>query len=91
LLFDLIKPMKITALFRPLALPAAAFLFVSKAHAHPGHDGEHGGGLTWDFTGGLVHVLTSPYHMVPALVTGALAFYFWRRMRAKRAGSHSRD
>jgi hydrogenase/urease accessory protein HupE len=83
--------MKITSLLRVSGLSSVALLLASTAQAHPGHDGDHGGGLTWDFTGQLVHILTSPYHMLPATVTGVLAFYCWKRIRAKRDASRSDD
>jgi hydrogenase/urease accessory protein HupE len=56
----------------------------SQALAHPGHDGEHGGGLTWDFIGEVLHRLSSPYHLGPAVVVGVIALVVWRKVRAKR-------
>lgn len=67
-------------------LPTCAALVVlapSIALAHPGHDGDHGG-LSWDFTAELVHYLTSPYHMLPAVVLGAVAVLAWRHFRSDR-------
>ena len=52
------------------------------AFAHPGHDGDHG--LTWDFMGEVVHHLTTPYHVLPALGLGAVVVLAWRLIRAKR-------
>lgn len=60
------------------ALPVAAF-------AHPGHDGDHGGGLTWDFAGEVLHRLSSPYHLAPAVIAGGVAIFAWRKLRVKRA------
>jgi hypothetical protein len=52
------------------------------ALAHPGHDDDHG--LTWDFAGEVVHHLTTPYHVLPAIALGALVMLAWRLIRAKR-------
>lgn len=53
-------------------------------HAHPGHDGGHGDGLTWDFVGEVLHRLSSPYHLAPAVALGMIAVVVWRKVRAKR-------
>jgi hydrogenase/urease accessory protein HupE len=62
-------------------LVASAFSPLA-AFAHPGHDGDHG--LTWDFMGEVVHHLTTPYHVLPAVAFGAVAVLAWRHLRAKR-------
>lgn len=66
-----------------LTLGALACLATSPALAHPGHDGDHGG-LSWDFTAELVHYLTSPYHLLPAVLLGTVAVIAWRRFRSER-------
>jgi len=45
-----------TSFHRSLPLVASFFATVGLAHAHPGHDGDHG--LTWDFSVG--HLATHP-------------------------------
>lgn len=62
----------------------AALLPVTSALAHPGHDGDHGGGLTWDFVADVLHRLSSPYHLAPAVIVGLLALGIWRFARGKR-------
>ncbi len=81
--------MRPPALFRRIAVASAA-LFPALAHAHPGHDGGHD--LTWDFTGEVVHHLSSPYHVVPLLVAAA-AFVLVLRLAKTRGASarKSRD
>lgn len=56
----------------------------STALAHPGHDGDHGGGLTWDFVSEVGHRLTSPYHLAPPVILGLVLLGLWRLARAKR-------
>lgn len=65
-----------------LALPAVT---VSTAFAHPGHDGDHGGGLTWDFVGETLHRLVHPYHALPAFAAAGLLIgaLLWVRSRQK--------
>ncbi|MEY4489878.1 MAG: hypothetical protein RIQ79_2386, partial [Verrucomicrobiota bacterium] len=73
--------MKTSALLRSLALPAAALLFVSKAYAHPGHEGDHGGGLTWDFSGGFMHPLGGLDHVLAMVAVGIWAAQLGGRAR----------
>jgi hydrogenase/urease accessory protein HupE len=77
--------MTFPTLFRRLAVFAAT-LTPAVVFAHPGHEGGHGDGLTWDFVGEALHRLTSPYHLAPAVIVGALAILAWRKLRAKRDG-----
>lgn len=65
-----------------VALPVGS---TAAVFAHPGHDGDHGGGLTWDFVGETVHRLVHPYHAVPAFAVAALTLgiLFYARFRAK--------
>ena len=81
LLCNVINLMKSSALLRPLALPAVALFFASTAHAHPGHDGDHGGGLTWDFTGGLMHPLGGLDHLLAMVAIGIWAAQLGGRAR----------
>lgn len=74
--------MSLPSFARPALLACAALLPMT-AFAHPGHDGGHDGGLTWDFIGETLHRLTSPYHLAPALIAGAVAVFAWRKLRAK--------
>lgn len=75
--------MNFPAHFRRLAFFFAT-LTPAVVFAHPGHDGDHGGGLTWDFVSEALHRLTSPYHLAPAVFVGVLAIFAWRKWRAKR-------
>lgn len=70
---------------RTFSLTCAALFAIapSIALAHPGHDGDHGG-LSWDFTAELVHYLTSPYHVLPAVLLGAVSVLAWRYFRSDR-------
>ena len=61
-------------------------LLPSVVFAHPGHDGDHGGGLVWDFVGEVVHRLSHPYHLLPTLGLALLFVFGWRMLRAKRRG-----
>jgi hydrogenase/urease accessory protein HupE len=70
-------------LFRRL-LVSFSTLVPAVAFAHPGHDGGHDGGLTWDFVGEVMHRLGSPYHLAPTVVVGLLAFGIWKLTRHKR-------
>lgn len=83
--------MRSTAMRFPTLLRPALFLVIAlspaAAFAHPGHDGDHGGGLTWDFTADLLHRVSSPYHMAPAVIAGALVILLVQRLsRAKPKG-----
>ena len=79
--------MKTPSTFRHAALAIFA-LIPSVLFAHPGHDGDHGGGLVWDFVGEVAHRLTHPYHLLPTLGLGIAAVLVIRAIRAKRrAGS----
>lgn len=71
-------------LFVHLTRSAVVALAISPlvAFGHPGHDGDHG--LTWDFMGDVVHHLTTPYHVLPAVAFGVVAVLAWRLIRAKR-------
>lgn len=70
-------PRLLSVAFAALAAPAAAF-------AHPGHDGGHDGGLTWDFVGEVLHRLSSPYHLAPAAIAALVVFGLWKLARHKR-------
>jgi hydrogenase/urease accessory protein HupE len=76
--------MKPAPALRRLVLASLA-LSPTLAFAHPGHDGDHGGGLTWDFAGSALHVLTSPAHLLPLVATaaGVLGVFFWLRGRSR--------
>lgn len=76
-------PMSLPTHFRRFAFFAAT-LTPAVVFAHPGHEGGHGDGLTWDFVGEVVHRLTSPYHLAPAAIVGVLAILVWRKLRARR-------
>ena len=73
-----------SAVFRRLVFTSVVLL-PSVVFAHPGHDGDHGGGLTWDFAGSILHVLTSPYHLLPlvAAAAGVLGMFVWLRGRGR--------
>jgi len=81
--------MRLPAPFRPIALAAAA-LFPALAHAHPGHDGGHDGGLTWDFIGDVLHRLSSPYHLAPVCGAAVLTLVALRIIQARRKRATSR-
>ncbi len=83
--------MKLLPTLRPLAFVFAAFL-PSVVLAHPGHDGDHGGGLTWDFAGSVVHRLTSPYHLLPvvAAAAGVLGLFVWLRGRDRAKAARTK-
>lgn len=51
------------------ALPAVVF-------AHPGHDGDHGGGLTWDFSAGFAHPVGGLDHLLAMIAVGLWAAQF---------------
>lgn len=75
---------------RRLAFASVALL-PSIVFAHPGHDGDHGGDLTWDFAGSVLHVLTSPYHLLPlvAAAAGVLGLVFWLRGRGRHKSARA--
>lgn len=73
----------LVTLRRPLAF-ALPLLAASSALAHPGHDGDHGGGLTWDFVGEVVHRLVHPYHVLPVLAVAGLIIWALRSTRADK-------
>lgn len=73
--------MKTTSLIRNFASSAAALMVASVAHAHPGHDGDHGGGLTWDFTGGALHPLGGLDHLLAMVAVGLWAAQLGGRAR----------
>ena len=54
------------------------------AFGHPGHDGDHGDGLTWDFAADVLHRLTSPYHLAPVLAAAALGVIALRLISARK-------
>jgi hydrogenase/urease accessory protein HupE len=72
------------ALLRRLFVSSAALAAPAAAFAHPGHDGGHDGGLTWDFVGEVLHRLSSPYHLAPAVLVGLLVLGIWKLARNKR-------
>ena len=82
--------MKRSSAFRRLAI-ALTLLSPTLVFAHPGHDGDHGGGLTWDFAGNVLHVLGSPYHLLPLLAaaSGVLGLFFWLRGRTRGTTSQT--
>jgi urease accessory protein len=57
-----------------VVLPTAAF-------AHPGHDGDHGGGLTWDFSAGFAHPLGGLDHVLAMVAVGIWAAQLGGRAR----------
>lgn len=72
-----------TTYFRRFAVLFAA-LTPTVVFAHPGHDGDHGGGLTWDFVSEALHRLTSPYHLAPAVVAAVLTLIALRLVTIRR-------
>jgi len=72
--------MKIPSIVRPFAYASVGLLFSATAAAHPGHDGDHGGGLIWDFIGGLRHPLGGLDHLVAMIAVG-----IWAAQLAGRA------
>ncbi|MBC8011154.1 MAG: hypothetical protein H7067_13780 [Burkholderiales bacterium] len=78
-------PMTLPAHLRRFAVLAAT-LTPAVVFAHPGHEGGHGDGLTWDFVSEALHRLTSPYHLAPAVIVGMITILAWRKFRAKRHG-----
>ena len=76
--------MRRPALSRPLFVAFSALAAPAAAFAHPGHDGGHDGGLTWDFVGEVLHRLSSLYHLAPAVLVGLLVLGLWKLARNKR-------
>lgn len=73
--------MKIPSIVRLSCYASTALLLTTTANAHPGHDGEHGGGLTWDFTGGLLHPLGGIDHLLAMIAVGIWAAQLGGRAR----------
>lgn len=71
----------IAKLVRPFVACAALLLLPVLAHAHPGHDGEHGGGLVWDFAGGFGHPLGGWDHLLAMVAVGLWAAKLGGRAR----------
>jgi urease accessory protein len=65
----------------PLRLPALFALLPLVAQAHPGHDGDHGGGLAWDFTGGFGHPMGGWDHLLAMVSIGLWAAQLGGRAR----------
>jgi len=73
--------MKKTTILRHFGMAAVASLLVSIAQAHPGHEGDHGGGLSWDFAGGFGHPLGGLDHLLAMLAVGLWAAQLGGRAR----------
>lgn len=73
--------MKYSTRLRSLALTVSALVFAATAHAHPGHDGDHGGGLVWDFTGGFGHPIGGLDHLLAMVAVGLWAAQLGGRAR----------
>ncbi len=73
--------MKIPSIARSFTYASVTLLLTATAQAHPGHDGDHGGGLTWDFTGGLVHPLGGLDHLLAMVAVGVWAAHLGGRAR----------
>lgn len=58
-----------------------AVVLPSVVFAHPGHDGDHGGGLTWDFSGGFGHPLSGLDHLLAMIAVGLWAAQLGGRTR----------
>lgn len=76
--------MSLPSFARPALLACAALLPMT-AFAHPGHDGGHDGGLTWDFVGEVLHRLTSPYHLAPLLAAAVALLLVMRLAKSRNA------
>lgn len=70
-----------TLLRRGTVLGFFAVASTAIAFAHPGHDGEHGGGLTWDFAGGFGHPLGGLDHLLAMVAVGLWAAQLGGRAR----------
>lgn len=77
-------------LARTMSLACAAFL-PATAFAHPGHDGGHDGGLTWDFVGDMLHRLGSPYHLAPVLGAAVLTLVVLRLVISRKNRASAND
>jgi urease accessory protein len=73
-------PMTLPARFRRLFFILAA-LAPSVVFAHPGHDGGHGDGLTWDFVGGFGHPIGGLDHLLAMVSVGLWAAQLGGRAR----------
>lgn len=68
-----------TPLRRSFLLAASFLAIAGLAHAHPGHDGDHG--LTWDFSGGLAHPFSGWDHVLAMVAVGLWAAQLGGRAR----------
>lgn len=67
---------RFSRLFFVLAVLAPSVVF-----AHPGHDGGHGDGLTWDFVGGFGHPIGGLDHLLAMVAVGLWAAQLGGRAR----------
>ncbi len=66
---------------RVSGLVGLTLISASSLSAHPGHEGDHGGGLTWDFSGGFGHPLGGLDHVLAMLAVGIWAAQLGGRAR----------
>ena len=90
LLTDTRKSMRLPTLANRVLVTLAA-LSPASAFAHPGHDGGHDGGLTWDFAGEVLHRLTSPYHLAPVFAAAVLTLVVLRLVMSKKNRAPAKD